>query len=171
MSKYYIFHDTKNCIGCFSCESHCKTKNALPVGPRFCQIISVGPKLVNNLPRMAYTFMPCFHCEEPWCVAACPTGAVQKRQKDGIVFVEESLCVGCKSCITACPWGAPQWNPETRKSVKCDYCKDRIDQGLEPACVAKCVTQCLHFGETSSKTKTARERFAREVAVFSTEKT
>jgi len=108
--------------------------------------------------------MPCFHCEEPWCVAACPTGAVQKRAEDGIVFIEESLCVGCKSCIIACPWGTPQWNPETGKAIKCDYCVDRVDQGLEPACVAKCVTKCLHFGEPSVKTKKIRERFAKAVA-------
>jgi len=74
MSKYYIYHDVKRCIGCFSCESHCKAKNNLPVGPRFCQIIPVGPKLVNNLPRTANIFIPCFHCENPWCVNVCPTG-------------------------------------------------------------------------------------------------
>ena len=79
MSKYYIYQDTKRCIGCFSCESHCKTKNNLPIGPRLTQIIPVGPKKLNNLPRMSYVFMPCFHCQEPWCVAACPTGAMQKK--------------------------------------------------------------------------------------------
>jgi Fe-S-cluster-containing dehydrogenase component len=130
------------------------------------QIISVGPKKVNNLPRMAYVFMPCFHCEDPWCVAACPTGAMQKRPKDGIVFVDEKLCVGCKACITACPWGTPQWNPQTGKAVKCDYCMDRIDQGLEPACVTKCITKCLHFGEPAAKSRTSRERHARLVADF-----
>ena len=164
MSKYYIYHDLKRCIGCFSCEAHCKMKNNLPMGPRLCQIIPVGPKRVDNLPRMANIFMPCFHCESPWCVAACPTGAIQKRAEDGIVSIKESLCVGCKSCITACPWGTPQWNPETGKAVKCDYCVDRVDQGLEPACVAKCVTKCLHFGEPSLKAKKVRERFAKAIA-------
>ena len=166
MSKYYIYQDVNRCIGCFSCESHCKTKNSLPPGPRLSQIIAVGPKLVNNLPRMAYIFVPCFHCENPWCVAACPSGAMQKRAKDGIVFVDPTICVGCKSCITACPWGAPQWNPETGKVVKCDYCMDRIDQGLEPACVTKCITKCLHFGGPSKKTKAARENYAKSVAEF-----
>ena len=95
---------------------------------------------------MGFVFMPCFHCAEPWCVPVCPTGAMRKRPKDGIVYVEQSLCVGCKSCITACPWGAPQWQPQIGKVVKCDYCMDRVDQGLKPACVTKCVTHCLHFG-------------------------
>ena len=164
MSKYYIYHDAKRCIGCFSCEAHCKTKNDLPIGPRFCQIISVGPDLVNNLPRMANVFIPCFHCENPPCVTVCPTGAMQKRAEDGIVFVNAPRCIGCKICITACPWGAPQWNPDTGTAVKCDYCKDRVDQGLEPACVTKCVTKCLHFGEPDEKTKAARERFAKAIA-------
>jgi Fe-S-cluster-containing dehydrogenase component len=166
MSKYYIHQDTKRCIGCYSCESHCKAHKDLPVGPRLNQIMAVGPKKINNLPRMSYIFMPCFHCETPWCVSACPTGAMQQRSRDGIVFVDDATCVGCKSCITACPWGAPQWNPATGKIVKCDYCKDRIDEGLDPACVAKCITKCLQFGDAALKTRTDRERFARSIAAF-----
>ena len=165
MSNYYLSHDSEKCIACYACEVHCKTKNALPVGPRFCQLMVVGPKKIGNLPKLGLVFMPCFHCERPWCVAACPTGAMQKRAKDGIIFVEPELCVGCKSCITACPWGTPQWNPETGKAVKCDYCRDRIDQGLKPACVTKCLTQCLDFGlSTNEATRPKRDRFAKAVA-------
>ena len=166
MSKYYIHQEPERCIGCYSCEAHCKAYHDLPVGPRLSQIIPVGPKRVNGLPRMAYVFIPCFHCEQPWCVSACPTGAMQKRAKDGIVFVDSDLCVGCKTCITACPWGTPQWNPVTGKVVKCDYCKDRLDEGLKPACVTKCITQCLHFGGVEQANKMRRERHARKVASF-----
>jgi len=164
MSKYYIYQDSRNCIGCHSCEVACKSNKGLSTGPRPCQIITIGPKFVGGLPKSAYTFMPCFHCENPWCVAACPTGAMQKREKDGIVFVDESLCVGCKTCMSACPWGAPQWNPEKGKVVKCDYCMDRIDQGLQPACVSKCVTHCLHFGVADQLDTSRRERLAKAVA-------
>lgn len=163
MSDYYLFQDQDNCIGCRSCQVHCKANKGLGVGPLPNQIITVGPKMVHGVPRAAYVFMPCFHCQRPWCVSACPTGAMQKRS-DGIVFVDESLCVGCKSCMLACPWGAPQWNPATRKVVKCDYCMDRLDAGLEPACVNNCTTKCLHFGYPCEIPNLKRTRYAKKVA-------
>ena len=167
MSKLFLYHDAKRCIGCLSCEAHCKAGKALPIGPRLTRLIPVGPKMINNLPRTAYVYMPCFQCEEPWCVSACPTGAMQKRAQDGIVFVDEASCIGCKSCITACPWGTPQWNAETGKVAKCDYCMDRIDQGLEPACVRKCLTKCLHFGKVEDEAmQIRRKRWAESVAVY-----
>ena len=92
---------------------------------------------------------------------------MQRRPKDGIVFVEPGLCIGCKNCLTACPWGAPQWDPETRKVVKCDYCKDRLDQGLQPACVTKCVTGCLSLDVASEQQDPRRERYARMLAAES----
>lgn len=136
------------------------------MGPRFCQIMTVGPKMVSGHPRLGLVFMPCFHCEKPWCVAACPTGAMQKRGKDGIVFVQSASCVGCKCCITACPWGAPQWNPETGKVVKCDYCMDRLDAGLKPACVTKCVTHCLDFGTVTDDASLKKRDFFAKVVAF-----
>lgn len=166
MSKHYLFQDSKKCIGCHSCEVACKSNKNLPVGPKLCQIVAVGPKFIGPLPRTFFTFMPCFHCENPWCVAACPTGAMQKRPGDGIVFVDENLCVGCKTCMSACPWGAPQWNHETGKVVKCDYCKDRVDAGLKPACVTVCTTHCLHFGAPEEVPPVRRERYAKAMAAF-----
>ncbi|MCF8107317.1 MAG: 4Fe-4S dicluster domain-containing protein, partial [Desulfohalobiaceae bacterium] len=99
MSKYYLFQDQKMCIGCKACEVACKSNKNLTTGPKLCSVITIGPKWIGNLPRMSFAFMPCFHCENPWCVAACPTGAMQKRTKDGVVYVEHDLCVGCKACM------------------------------------------------------------------------
>lgn len=164
MSRYYLFQDTKNCINCRACEVQCKVNKTLPIGPRLCQVIEVGPKMVADAPRATYVFMPCYHCENPWCVPACPTGAMQRRSEDGIVFVDQTLCVGCKSCISACPWGAPQWDAETGKVVKCDYCKDRVDRGLKPACATVCTTHCIHFGEAEEMTEIRRKRHANMVA-------
>jgi Fe-S-cluster-containing dehydrogenase component len=166
MSQYYMLQDTKKCIKCHACEVQCKINKLLPAGPRLCRIIEVGPKSIGSLPKANYIFMSCHHCETPWCVPACPTGAMQRRPKDGIVFVDESLCVGCKSCIAACPWGAPQWQPETGTVVKCDYCKDRLDLGLKPACVTICTSHCLHFGRTNEMSQIRRERHAHQVAAL-----
>ena len=164
MGKYYIFQDQKRCIGCYACELHCKTKNNAPEGAKLCRIVPTGPQVVKGVPRMHFVFMPCFHCEKPWCVYACPTGAMTKRSKDGIVYVKSDLCVGCKNCITACPWGVPQWNSETGKVMKCDYCMDRIDQGLQPACVTGCTTGALKFTSPSEASQIKREKFAKDIS-------
>lgn len=166
MSQYYLFQDTKKCIGCHTCEVVCKANKKLPPGPKPCQIIQVGPKTIGEVPRTSFIYMSCFHCENPWCVSACPTGAMQQRSKDGIVFVDKDLCVGCKTCISACPWGAPQWNQETGKVEKCNFCMDRIDQGLDPACVTNCTTGCLKFGTVEEMTQIRRERHAASVTSF-----
>jgi Fe-S-cluster-containing dehydrogenase component len=142
MSTYCITQNMDRCIGCLSCEVYCKESKQLPDGPRLCQIAILGQRTIRALPREAYVYLGCFHCHNAACMAACPTRAVKKRD-DGIVYIEAELCVGCKSCMVACPWGAVQWNPVTEKAVKCDLCKDRLDQGLKPVCVTVCTTQCL----------------------------
>jgi Fe-S-cluster-containing dehydrogenase component len=164
MSDYYLMQDSERCIGCSACEAHCKTKNGLGSGPFLCRNLAVGPLEQDGLPKIRYVFMPCFHCEEPWCQAVCPTGAVRRRESDGIVHIEAALCIGCKSCILACPWGACQWEPTRKKAVKCDYCLDRVDQGLKPACVTKCLSQCLSFGRADALPDDRRQRFALAVA-------
>ena len=149
MKRYAIYLDEKRCIACFACEVHCKTNKGLPVGPSLCEE-SIEPFLkVKGIPKTFFRFRSCHHCEDPHCVAVCPTGAMQKREKDGIVFVDQEKCVGCMLCAVACPWNIPEYNPATGKAVKCDYCMDRVDQGLEPACVTKCTTHALQFVELS----------------------
>jgi len=163
MSNYYVTQDVEACIGCKACEVHCKTKNNSGKGAFFCKIMEVGPTMKNNLPVLDFVYMACFHCEKPWCVDACPTSAMQRREKDGIVFVEASLCVGCKACMTACPWGVPQWDSSTGKVDKCNLCMDRIDAGLEPACVSKCTTGCLSFGTAAQASDRKRQDFAERI--------
>ncbi len=144
MNKYKIYLNAKRCIGCFGCEVHCKTNKNLPVGPILCEIKYLKLKSVKGVPMTEFSFRSCHHCENPFCVAVCPTSAMTKRD-DGIVFIDQEKCIGCMSCAGACPWTVPQRNPETNKAVKCDYCMDRVDAGLRPACVTKCTTHALQF--------------------------
>lgn len=164
MSKYYIYHDQKRCIGCYACEVHCKTENDVPTGPRLNAIIPVESPEGDGVPGTTFVYMHCYHCEKASCVTVCPTGAMRKRAEDGIVYVEHSLCIGCKSCITACHWGVPQWDEAQGKVLKCDYCRDRIDQGLRPACVTKCTAKALMWMTPAETSQMKRERVAKEMA-------
>lgn len=163
MSRYYLYQDEKKCISCRACQVQCKVNKGLSVGPKPNQVVEVGPVKIDGKPKATYTFMSCFHCEDPWCIPACPTGAMQKRSSDGVIFINQEECVGCKSCIMACPWGAPQWDVEKDVAVKCDYCMDRIDAGLKPACVTACPTDCLSFGSAEHMPDIKRVRYAKDV--------
>ncbi len=162
VDRLHLFHDSERCIGCYSCELHCKMKNNLPIGPRLCRIIEKdqGPQshAENGLPLPAL-----FPLRKPVLRERLPdrrhSEACQRRD----VFVDSKLCIGCKCCIAACPWGVPQWKPETGKVVKCDYCMDRIDKGLKPACVTGCLTQCLHFGRVGQASDLLRKRYAQSL--------
>ncbi len=138
--------DLDRCIGCLSCEVACVQEKGIETfGIRPMKVLRVEGLLEE--PDAFFLPMNCFHCEPAPCVFACPTSAMRKRE-DGIVYLQENLCIGCKACIIACPYGAISFNPSTMKVEKCDYCYKRVDKGLLPSCVSKCVTNCLYFVET-----------------------
>jgi anaerobic dimethyl sulfoxide reductase subunit B (iron-sulfur subunit) len=102
-----------------------------------------------NLDRYAggptYHFsVACHHCDRPACLAACPAGSYIRRS-DGLVLLREELCLGCRYCEMACPFGAPSYDEAAGVMTKCHLCVHRIDAGLQPACVAACPTNALSF--------------------------
>lgn len=154
MTKQLAFyHDASACVGCKSCELACKDKHNLPVGVRLRRVSEYGGGSWNivdgyAVPGGVYTYFvstSCMHCENPQCVKVCPTGAMHKREEDGVVLINHEVCIGCGSCSLSCPYGAPQYNPTAGAMVKCDFCTDLVDE--IPACVATCPQRALDFGE------------------------
>ncbi len=162
MSQYSILHNTELCVGCQACEIACKQENNITVGPRWIRIIQVGPKEVGGKLRMDFVMVQCRHCTRPACRDACPVDAITRRA-DGIVLIDAELCIGCDQCIEACPFGAPQLNPETNLVEMCTLCVHRIDNGLEPACVQACPYDALRFGDMNSLIQEKREKYARSM--------
>jgi anaerobic dimethyl sulfoxide reductase subunit B (iron-sulfur subunit) len=103
----------------------------------------VGDAWVTDV--FAYNLtVACNHCVHPKCAGVCPTDAFVTRA-DGIVYIDEAKCVGCGYCSWACPYSAPQYNPERGLMGKCNFCYDNLDAGLPPACVAACPLRVLDF--------------------------
>lgn len=154
MAKYMFLVDLNYCVSCRACEVACKTWNDVPTdrGIRWRQV--VDEEFGEGREVLTYSVsMACNHCNEPACVKACPTGAMYRRSQDGIVLVDQSKCIGCGYCRAACPYGAPQLDPITKKTSKCTMCVDRLAQGMLPACVDTCPTQALQFGEASAMSR------------------
>ncbi len=148
IKEYALIVNTRDCFGCHTCEVACKQEHNLPVGPRLIRVHPDGPREIEGKPQMRYLVTHCMHCAQPPCLDACPVGAITKRH-DGIVLVNEGLCTGCKECIDACPLGAMQFNEEKGIAQKCDLCVERIDRGLQPACVSACPGYCIYFGDVN----------------------
>jgi formate dehydrogenase beta subunit len=86
------------------------------------------------------------HCTEPGCLIACPADGAIVQYANGIVDFQQDACIGCGYCMTGCPFNIPKFSPVSRKVFKCTLCADRVNEGLEPACIKACPTGCLHFG-------------------------
>lgn len=137
--------DLRKCIGCQACTVACKFENNVPEGVFRTWVPDIE---VGEYPDTKRAFLPrlCNHCERPSCISVCPAAATWQRQ-DGIVVIDDDRCVGCGACVEACPYDARFMNPVTHKADKCDFCAQRTDQGLLPACVETCVGGARQFAD------------------------
>jgi len=96
--------DTRKCVGCHACTIGCIAEYKLPPGVVYRPVID---RESGQFPAVKRSFLPrpCFHCEHPSCVSVCPVGAT-KKEADGIVSMDYQKCIGCRSCISNCPYGA-----------------------------------------------------------------
>ena len=143
--QYGFAIDQRTCIGCHACTVACKTEHEIPVG-QFRTWVKYVDKGQYPSTTREFGVMRCNHCTDAPCISICPTNALFKRD-DGIVDFDQELCIGCKSCMQACPYDALYIDEDTNTAAKCNFCAHRIDQGLEPACVVVCPTESIWVGD------------------------
>lgn len=172
MTRYGFVVDTKQCTGCHTCAAACKYANNLPSGMWYDRVHTIGGDSMDTMagtyPNCSVSFRPvnCMHCDNPACLEVCPTSSIEKRD-DGIVVQHSETCIGCQSCIAACPYegvrtlneaeiayntesplGVPEAQEHLPNTVeKCNLCYKRIDAGELPYCVEVCTVRCRFFGD------------------------
>jgi anaerobic dimethyl sulfoxide reductase subunit B (iron-sulfur subunit) len=159
--RYGIDFDPDRCVQCHACELACKALHRVEFGVRRRRVIPVWDGSFPTVTSRGVS-LACLHCGNPPCEEACPRGAIRKRPEDGIVTVDRDKCFGCHLCLIACPFGVPQFDADGRME-KCDLCLDLVGQGKEPACVATCPAEALHFGTLEELSERASRGWARKI--------
>lgn len=145
--------NTTRCFGCQTCVVICKVNNLIPGDAYWGRLESLDGEIpyqaTGTFPNVRMSFRPtlCNHCDNPACVAACPAGAITKDDTTGIVSIDTDVCIGCQTCATACPYGAPAFDEQDNVMQKCDFCASRVNNGLEPFCVESCPGRARIFGD------------------------
>ena len=159
--------DTTKCIGCKSCQNACKVANGLPTDDRPVALSATTLTIVDfrnistklDQPEIKPVKKQCMHCEEPACVSACPVGALVK-QENGRVTYDENICIGCRYCMVACPFGVPKynWDSANPKINKCAQNCLADGKRDKPACVSACPQQALTYGSREELLTIAQTR-------------
>lgn len=170
-----VLFDSVLCIGCRKCEAGCNSVNQLPPPEKpFDDLAAMNRKrrttttaytVVNKYDvsdKMSPVFrkVQCNHCLEPACASVCFVKAF-KKNKEGPVTYDPSLCVGCRYCMVACPFEIPAYEYDSAFSprvVKCTMCFTRVIEGKLPGCVESCPKEALTFGKREDLIKIARKR-------------
>ena len=165
-----VLYDSTLCVGCRTCMGACKEANGLPPGAgevegvdaSLCALSDTTKTIVNphkHGDAEYFLKQQCMHCLDPGCVSACMLGALKKDQR-GIVYWDGSVCVGCRYCQVACPFGVPkfEWSSNDPRIVKCEMCRPRLAAGKLPACVEACPSEAVIFGKREDLLKEAHRR-------------
>lgn len=180
---YGLLVDTTRCIGCRGCQVACKQSNDLAAEQTGFRPIRTNPpdltartwslvefhEVAQADTRVAWRFVKrqCMHCLEPACVSVCPVGALQRAAEGSVVYLS-GRCIGCRYCMTACPFNVPkyEWNSAAPLIRKCVMCAERLAEGEQPACAKACPTGATRFGDRAELLAEAHERIRKEPARY-----
>jgi len=126
--------DPEKCTGCLQCELACSYDNEGVFNPAKSRI-----KVFNFHNEGRFVPYTCTQCAEAWCMQACPVDAIQLDHETGAKIVHDNICVGCKVCTIACPFGTINYNAQTGKVIKCDLCEG------DPECAKACPTDAIVY--------------------------
>ncbi len=176
--KFVMVVDLAKCKNARKCVDACQEGHLLPKDHEWIKLYLLQDD--KNLAKYWFP-RPCFHCDKPMCVSVCPVGATYKRE-DGIVLIDNQRCIGCKFCMTGCPYSARVFNwkdpevkvpeghvydPETNIPAvegtvgKCVFCADNLRKGMLPRCVTACPMGVIYFGDLLEDTITNSQETVR----------
>ena len=160
MPTYGFAIDLRKCIGCHACTIACKAEHDIPIGVNRCWVKTVEKGVFPEVRRFFFPVL-CNQCTDAPCVRICPTNALFKR-RDGIVDLYSDSCIGCRACMEACPYDQLFIDPNTRTAEKCNFCANRVENRLLPACVSVCPTECRIFGDLDDPASEVSQIYRRE---------
>ncbi|MGV8075348.1 MAG: 4Fe-4S dicluster domain-containing protein [Syntrophobacteraceae bacterium] len=159
--RYLNMYDSISCLNCLACMSACSVENRMRMERDSGVHIERGVneylagsyylrpwrREVGEPPntRLLVAFEHCRHCENAQCLNNCPAKAIERRPA-GQVVINESACIGCRTCRDVCPFDIPIYDDQTGKAKKCIGCYDRVESGMQPACISACPTKALVSG-------------------------
>lgn len=162
MGKVAVIIDVTKCQGCRGCQVACKQWNGLSAettgfsgsyenpprvgGTTWTTVKFFEDKQSSGKVRFLFRKTQCMHCTDASCLEVCATGAVS-RLENGSIVIDQDRCIGCKNCVVACPFGAVGFDPQTGTSRKCWLCQNRLENGMQPACVKTCPPGAIEFGD------------------------
>lgn len=154
MSQKGFYFDSSRCTGCKTCQLSCKDYKDLDVGMHFRRVLDLEAgewdkkgEAWTTTCFVYHVSVACNHCENPACLEVCPSGAITKDEETGLVGNDLEICIGCGSCVSACPYEAPSIDEAANVARRCDGCNDRVKEGKAPICVESCPLRALEFGD------------------------
>jgi len=170
-----LFVKMEHCIGCRQCEFACAVEHSKSRDPMRAVFeeplpkprlfVEAGPWLGSSLPNH------CHHCDPASCESVCPTGAIRRDARHGVVLADAGRCIACAMCAMVCPFDVISFHPYANGgparvvAVKCDGCVERREREERPACVEACKTGALQFGEVNQLVARDRRERSREALV------